>query len=157
MIVLDGKTPIAKARRWRIGWWLLTLEKASWVDPRARQPIRDDMPADFKDMFSQYPDMLAVKSTPEARKIMQGLLQTGVSTISKPAKKTELSGPEVKAAREAFSLSAAEAAAFVGLNDGAAWRKWERNGVSGPAAVLIRLCLKSAAARAVVGLKIAGD
>ncbi|MCS4088815.1 hypothetical protein [Rhizobium sp. BK176] len=157
MIVMDGSTPIAKARRWGIGWWSLTLENASWVDERARRPIRDDMPADFKDLFSRNPKMLAVKSATEARKIMQGLLQTGVSTSSNPGRKNDLSGAEVKAAREAFSLSAAEAAAFVGLNDGAAWRRWERNGVSGPGAILIRLCLKSAAARAFFGLKIAGE
>jgi DNA-binding transcriptional regulator YiaG len=157
MIVLDGKTPVAKARRWGIGWWLLTLEKASWVDPRARQPIRDDLPADFKDMFSKYPNMLAVKSTAEARKIMQSLLQTGVSTKPKTRWKNELSGAEVRAARETFSISASEAAAFFGLNDGAAWRRWERNGVSGSAAILIYLCLKSQAARSFIGLKIAGD
>jgi DNA-binding transcriptional regulator YiaG len=157
MIILDGKTPVAKARRWRIGWWLLTLEKASWVDPRARQPIRDDMPPDFKDLYSQYPNLLAVKTAAEARKIMKSLLQTGVTTPSKPTRKHILTGAEVKAARKAFSLSAAEAAAFFGINDGAAWRKWERNGVSGAAAILIRLCLKSEKARAFMGLKIDGD
>lgn len=152
MIVLDGKVPVAKARRWRIGWWLLTLENASWIDPRARLPLRDDMPAGFKDLYSQYPNMLAVKSSTEARKIMQSLLETGVATVSKSTKKNFLSGTDVKAARKVLSISAAEAARCVGINDGAAWRKWERNGVSGPAAVLIRVFLQSAEARAFVGI-----
>lgn len=48
-----------------------------------------------------------------------------------------LSPAEVRTARADLGLTAAEAAALVGLNDGAAWRKWERLGVSGPAAVLL--------------------
>jgi len=74
MVVMDGNKAVAKARHYGgVGWWLLKLESASWTDPRARQPIRDDLPQDFRDLFSKYPNMLAVRSRNEARKIMQGL------------------------------------------------------------------------------------
>ena len=75
MIVMDGKRVVAKARRYGTGWWLLKLESACWVDSRARQPLRSDLPAGFRDLFSRYPDMLAVKSKREARRIMGGLAE----------------------------------------------------------------------------------
>lgn len=74
MVVMDGKRPIAKARKKQVGYWLLVLESGCWVDPRARQPLRDDMPAGFSDLFSKYPNMLAVKGKREARALMKGLL-----------------------------------------------------------------------------------
>lgn len=72
---MDGGRVIAKARKKAMGFWLLKLESACWVDPRARQPLRDDFPEGFHDLFSQYPDMLAIKNKTEARKIMLGLAQ----------------------------------------------------------------------------------
>jgi len=58
-----------------------------------------------------------------------------------------LTPDEVRQARISLNISASSAAELVGLNDGAAWRKWERNGVSGPGAVLIRALLESHAVR----------
>jgi len=60
---------------------------------------------------------------------------------------SELSGDEVRAVRTMFNLSASRAASIVGLNDGAAWRKWERNGVRGPGAVLLKAIVESTAVR----------
>lgn len=152
MIVMDGSKPVAKARLWGMGWWLLTVENGSWLDPRARESIRDDLPKGFKDLFSSYPNMLAVKSRAEARKIMQALSETGAVGRRKPHRGKELTGDQVKQARSELGLTAAAAAAAFGLNDGAAWRKWERNGVSGPAALMIGLCLQSPEARVYLGL-----
>lgn len=152
MIVMDKKKPVAKARLWGMGWWLLTMENGSWLDPRAREPIRDDLPKGFKDLFSRYPNMLAVKSKAEARKIMQALCATGTAGHQKRPKDKILTGGQVREARSQLGLTAAAAAAAFGLNDGAAWRKWERNGVSGPAALMIGLCLQSPEARAYLGL-----
>lgn len=61
---------------------------------------------------------------------------------------------EVRAARSALRLSATEAAALVGINDGAQWRRWERDGVKGPAAVLLRAIIESRAVRRYFGLSI---
>ena len=55
----------------------------------------------------------------------------------------KLDGKAVRKAREFLSLSASQAAEAVGLNDGAAWRKWERKGVSGPGAVLVSALVAS--------------
>lgn len=87
MVVMDGRRCVAKARRYGVGYWLLKLEGASWIDPRARQPIRDDLPAGFSDLFSKYPNMLAVKGKAEARKIMQGLTATGTRPSRTPSKR----------------------------------------------------------------------
>ena len=75
MIVVDGRRTVARAKKWGVGYWLLELQigEACWTDPRARMPIRDDLPVGFKDLFSRYPHMLAVKSKVEARKLMKGL------------------------------------------------------------------------------------
>jgi len=70
------------------------------------------------------------------------------------ASKTGLTGDEVKAARAAFSLTADGMAAVVGLSDGAAWRKWERNGVKGPGAVLLSSLIDSPAVRRHFGLSV---
>ncbi|WP_191320448.1 hypothetical protein [Camelimonas fluminis] len=48
-------------------------------------------------------------------------------------------------------------AAVVGLNDGAAWRKWERNGVKGPGAVLLASLIDSPDVRRHFRLSIKGD
>lgn len=69
----------------------------------------------------------------------------------------DLDAAAVRAARETLGLSATEAASLVGLNDGAAWRKWERNGVSGPAAVLIRALIDSRAVRRHFGIAASSD
>lgn len=58
----------------------------------------------------------------------------------------------VRTARATLGLSASEAAALVGLSEGAAWRQWERNGVGGPGAVLLQALLDSAAVRRHFGL-----
>jgi hypothetical protein len=63
-----------------------------------------------------------------------------------------MTSDEVRTARAELRLSAAEAAHLVGLNDGAAWRKWERNGVTGPGAVLLGALLGSRAVRRHFGL-----
>lgn len=73
MIVMDGQRAVAKARKKQLGLWLLSLENACWIDPRARQPIREDWPAGVDSMWSKYPQLLAVKTKREARKIMQEL------------------------------------------------------------------------------------
>ena len=49
-----------------------------------------------------------------------------------------MTGDEVRAWRASFELSASQAAEIVGLSEGAAWRRWERMGVAGPNAVLLR-------------------
>lgn len=67
-----------------------------------------------------------------------------------------ITAADVRAARAALGLSAAAAAAMVGLSDGAAWRKWERNGVSGPGAMLVRALADSAAVRRYFGLTFTG-
>jgi len=59
------------------------------------------------------------------------------------APRATLDAATVRAARSSLGLSASEAAILVGLNDGAAWRKWERNGVSGPGAILIQALIES--------------
>jgi DNA-binding transcriptional regulator YiaG len=64
-----------------------------------------------------------------------------------------LSPSEVRTARADLGLSASEAAVLVGLNDGAAWRRWERNGVTGPGAVLIRALMESRAVRRHFGIE----
>jgi hypothetical protein len=73
MVVMDGKRAVAKARHRPMGMWLLEMLGGSWIDPRARTPLRDDFPADFKDLYSQYPNLLVVKSKAEARRILTGL------------------------------------------------------------------------------------
>lgn len=64
---------------------------------------------------------------------------------------------EVREFRAAARLSAAQAANIVGLNDDAAWRKWERNGVTGSGAVLLRAMIESAAVRRYFGVNLMAD
>lgn len=70
------------------------------------------------------------------------------------ASRRQLSADETRAARAALGLSASEMAQVVGLNDGAAWRKWERMGVSGPGAVLVSALLTSQPIRRYFGLSL---
>lgn len=86
MIVMDGDRCVARARRWGIGWWLLEAVDACWTDPRARQPLRDDFPAGYKDMFSKNPRLLAFKAKGDARATMRGLADTGRPTKVSTAK-----------------------------------------------------------------------
>lgn len=71
------------------------------------------------------------------------MLMTPAELKSSP----HVDGEDVRQARAALGLSASEAADIVGLNDGAAWRKWERNGVTGTGAVLVKALMESAAVR----------
>lgn len=77
MIVMDGNRVVAKARKKGIGMWLLSLEAGCWTDPRARQPLRKDWPEEIASMWPKYPNLLAVKTAKEAKRIMQELAQTG--------------------------------------------------------------------------------
>lgn len=59
----------------------------------------------------------------------------------------------VRETRRTLNLSASQAAKTVGLNDGSSWRRWERNGVTGPAATLVLALRESAAVRRYLGLE----
>lgn len=48
-----------------------------------------------------------------------------------------LAGPKVRALRKMLDLSAEACAQMVGINDGAGWRRWERDGAKGVAAVFL--------------------
>lgn len=146
MSVVNGQEVIASAKKYGVGYWLLTLRNGSWVDPRARQPLRDDFPKGYRDMYSANPQTLAVKTDKEAREIMLALAATG-NIVTEAKHEAHLTGYQVRDARAKLSLSAAEAATLVGLNDGAAWRRWERGGVSGPGAVLLTALVESPAVR----------
>lgn len=69
----------------------------------------------------------------------------------------KLTPEEVRAARKSLSLSASKAAMIFGIYDGAAWRKWEQKGVSGPGAKLLTAMLESRAVRQHFGLSLAED
>jgi hypothetical protein len=86
MIVMDGDRAVAKARKKSMGVWTLTGVDCSWIDPRARMPLRDDFPAGFKDLSSRYPQFLTVKTKGEARKILQALAECKPYKVGQPAK-----------------------------------------------------------------------
>lgn len=58
-----------------------------------------------------------------------------------------MTGDEVRGWRASFGLTADQAAALVGLTEGAAWRRWEREGITGPSAVLLQAITKDAGVR----------
>ncbi len=95
MIVMDGDRPVAKARKRQMGVWVLTAVDGSWIDPRARMPLRDDFPAGYKDLYSQYPELLTVKSKGEARKLMMALAECKPYKAGAPIK----SQPKVASGR----------------------------------------------------------
>lgn len=64
---------------------------------------------------------------------------------------------EVRATRLSMGLSASQAAEIVGLSEGAAWRRWERDGVTGAGAILLRALTDSAAARRYFGVNLVAD
>jgi predicted DNA-binding protein (UPF0251 family) len=68
-----------------------------------------------------------------------------------------LDAEEVRAVRTMLGLSASDAAAIVGLSDGAAWRKLERNGARGAAAKLLIAVRDSQAVRRYFGVSITAD
>ena len=63
----------------------------------------------------------------------------------------------VRDVRRSLGISAAQAAAAVGLSDGAAWRRWERLGATGPAAKLLEALQESQAVRRHFGLFFRAD
>jgi hypothetical protein len=103
MIVMDGNRAVAKARKKAMGVWTLTGIECSWVDPRARMPMRDDFPAGFKDLSSRYPQFLTVKTKAEARNILQALAESKPYKAGQPVKaqpKVSMPGRHKKTARE---------------------------------------------------------
>jgi hypothetical protein len=103
MIVMDGERAVAKARKKAMGVWTLTGIECSWVDPRARTPLRDDFPTGFKDLYSRHPEFLTVKTKGEARKLLQALAECKPYKAGQPTKaqpKVKLPGRHKKTARE---------------------------------------------------------
>jgi hypothetical protein len=86
MIVMDGERAVAKARKNAMGVWTLTGIECSWVDPRARTPLRDDFPTGFKDLYSRHPEFLTVKTKGEARKLLQALAECKPYKAGQPTK-----------------------------------------------------------------------
>jgi hypothetical protein len=103
MIVMDGERAVAKARKNAMGVWTLTGIECSWVDPRARTPLRDDFPTGFKDLYSRHPEFLTVKTKGEARKLLQALAECKPYKAGQPTKaqpKVKLPGRHKKKRRE---------------------------------------------------------
>jgi hypothetical protein len=68
MVVMDGKTCVAVARK-TVSWgYILRVHNGCWVDPRAR--TQGLVPG-------RYPHLMNILTKPEARKIMKALANTG--------------------------------------------------------------------------------
>lgn len=68
-----------------------------------------------------------------------------------------LEAEQVRTVRVMLGLSASGAADLVGLSDGAAWRKLERNGARGAAAKLLIAVRDSQSVRRYFGVSITAD
>ncbi|QIG80089.1 helix-turn-helix domain-containing protein [Stakelama tenebrarum] len=70
-----------------------------------------------------------------------------------------MTGPEIRAARDAFGLSAEGLARLLEVQSGRTVRKWESGDrkISGPASVLLRALLESQSVRQYFGVVIEAD